>query len=126
MEKNTCYQLSTLVSDGIIEIVFTGEVTEDTIDRLHVDVIRVIQGADAKAVLTDVRALKGHNDAFASAYFRARSIPPDIRRLPSAVVDLSVDETYRSFYETTAANVGHLIKWFTDIDAARTWLKSML
>jgi hypothetical protein len=125
MEK-TNYQLSISVNEEIVEIIFTGEVTEDTIDRLHTEVIRGIKGTEAKAVLSDVRALKGHDDAFAAAYFRARSVPPDIRRLPSAVVDLSVDVTYQSFYETTSANVGHLIKWFTDIETARAWLKSML
>ncbi len=126
MEEKSDYQISTSVNEGILEIVITGEVTKFTLDRLHTDVITIIKGKNAKAVLCDLSSLKGHFDEYATAYFRARTIPKDVRSLPSAVVDSSKNVAFQSFYETTAANVGHLIKWFTDIDAARTWLKSKL
>ena len=44
--------------------------------------------------------------------------------MDTALVDLKENEDWESFNETTAANVGVSIKWFTDIDAARAWLKS--
>ena len=60
------------------------------------------------------------------AYFRARSIPSDVKILPAAVVDRSENWDYKSFYETTATNAGQSMKWFTDIESARAWLKSRL
>jgi hypothetical protein len=126
MEEKINYQLSISVNDGIVEIVITGEVTKNSIDRLHADVITIVKGKNAKAVLCDISALKGRYDEYAAAYFRTRSIPQDVRTLPSAIVDLSENAAFQSFYETTSANAGHLLKWFTDIETARTWLKSML
>lgn len=126
MEETADYNLSFSVHEGILEIVFTGEVTKSTVDRLHAEVMTIIQGENARAVLSDVRALKGHDDAVSSAYYRVRSIPPDVQRLPSAIVDPSADTAYRSFYETTASNAGMSVKWFTDIEAARAWLKSKI
>ena len=126
MEEQTNFQVSASANEEIFEIVITGEVTKDTIDQLHTEVLKLLKGKNIKAILVDVRAVKAHNDAFAAAYFRARSLPPDINRLPSAVVDLNADEAYKSFYETTATNVGQSMRWFTDIEAARTWLKSRL
>ncbi len=125
MEENTNYKLSTSVNEGIVEIVITGELTKKTVDRIHAAVITIIRESNAKAVLCDVRSAKGPHE-IVEAYFRARSIPQDIKILPSAVVDRSENWDYKSFYETTAANAGQLMKWFTDIEAARTWLKSML
>lgn len=127
MEEKTNYQISTSVHEGVLEIVMLGEVTQNTIERLHTEMISIIREKDAKAVLADVSALKGFHDPFAAAYFRARSIPKDILCLPAAVVDIASKITsYQSFYETTAANVGQKLKWFNDIEDARTWLRSLL
>jgi len=124
--ENKTYHISTSVKEGIIEIVFTGEVAEYTINSLHDEVIAIIQENDAEAVLSDLRAFKGYDDSFGAAYFRTRSIPEDILKLPAAVVDLTENKVYQSFYETTAANAGQILKWFTDIETARIWLKSRL
>lgn len=43
MEEKRNYRLSTSVSEGIVEIVITGEVTKNTIDRLHAEVIKIIR-----------------------------------------------------------------------------------
>jgi len=126
MEEMITHQLSASVDEGILEIVITGEVTKQTIDKLHADAMNMITGESAKAVLCDIRALKGHVDEFSSAYFRTRSIPLDILKLPAAIIDPTTNPDYISFYETTAANAGHMVKWFTDIEAARAWLKSKL
>jgi hypothetical protein len=125
MEENTDYKLSISVNEGIVEIVITGELTKKTLDRLHAEVITIIRDKDAKAVLCDVRSATGPNEII-EAYFRARSIPSDVMILPSAVVDRSENWSYKSFYETTAANTGQLMKYFTDVEAARAWLKSRL
>jgi hypothetical protein len=126
MDEKTNYQISSLVNEGIIEIVITGEVTKSTMDRLHAEVITIIKEANAKAVLCDIRPLKGPHEEITAAYYRARSIPLDVTKLPAAIVDPSENSAYLSFYETTAANVGHPLKWFTDMDSARAWLQTRL
>ena len=125
MEEKTNYQFSTSVNEGIVEIVITGEVTNNTMDRLQTDVITIVRGKNVKAVLCDVRAVKGPKERGA-AYFRTRGIPTDVIILPYAVVDLSENRDFQLFYETTAANAGQSMKYFTDIEAARAWLKSRL
>jgi len=48
------------------------------------------------------------------------------RRLNNiATVDTEVNGDLKSFLETAAFNVGLSFKCFTDIDAARNWLKRM-
>ncbi|MHB8138437.1 MAG: hypothetical protein ACYDGO_08640 [Smithellaceae bacterium] len=125
MEENTDYQLSTSVNDGIVEVIIIGELTDKTLDKLRTEVITILRGKYAKAVLCDVRALKGPNE-ITTAYFRARSIPQDVKILPCAVVELKASPDYKSFYEITSANAGQTMKYFTDIEAARAWLKSRL
>lgn len=125
MEENTGYHLSATVHDGIVEFIFSGEVTKDTLDRLRAEVITILKEKNAKAVQYDVRALKGPN-VMADAYIRARSVPTDTKRLPAAIVTQSKNRSYQSFYETTAANAGLSMRFFTDIETARAWLISKL
>lgn len=123
MKNSAGYQFSASVKDSVLEIVFAGEVTKNTIEQLHVEVLATIADKAVNALLCDVSALEWHDD-FAAAYFRTRSFPVELLKLPSAIVDPAPDSEYLSFYETTAANVGHRIKWFADIKSARAWLKS--
>lgn len=125
MKENTNYRLSSSVNDGIVEIVITGVLTENTIDMLHDEVLKIIREKNARAMLVDVRAVKGPNE-ITEAYFRVRSIPPDIKILPSAIVELPENRDFQSFYETTAANIGMSMRFFADIEDARAWLKSRL
>ena len=126
MKEKINYRLSSSVNEGILEIVGTGEITKNTIDRLHDEIIEIVKAENTKAVLCDVRALKGPEDIVA-AYFRVRRIPPSVKGRPyAAVVAPPENRAYQSFYEITSVNVGHLVKFFTDIEAARAWLKSML
>ena len=125
MEENINYKLSTSVRDGIVEIVLTGKITKNALDRLRAEVITILREKNAKAVLVDGRAVKGPNE-ITDAYFRARSVPLDVKILPVAIVELLENRDYQSFYETTAANTGQSMKFFTDIEAERAWLKSRL
>jgi len=81
MENNTSYQISTSVHDGIVEFTFSGEVTKDTLDSLRAEVVTIIREKNAKAVLNDVRALKGPN-VIADAYVRARSVSSGYEKTP--------------------------------------------
>ena len=124
METRKDYQLSTSVNDGIIEIIITGEITNSTVDDLRNEVRTIAWSLNAKALLVDVRAVK-ERLGVTEAYYGVRSYPTDRSRISTAVVDLPEHETYQLFLETTAYNSGLRIKWFTNIDDARTWLKNM-
>ena len=71
----------------------------------------------------DVRAFKGRFGV-TKAFNSVRTHPPYRLRVNSAIVDLPENADYQSFQEKTSINAGLSYKWFTDIDAARTWLKS--
>jgi len=124
-EEKKDYQLSAAVKDGILEIIMKGEVTNNSLESLRADVIALMRDHHIRAVLLDAYALNGPND-IATAYFRVRSIPLDIKKIPVAIVEASDNEEFQSFYETTASNAGATAKYFTGIEAARTWLKSIL
>jgi len=126
MTDKIAYQISISVNEGIMEIVLEGEVTAATINSLHLDVIKSIQEYEAIALLCDIRGLKGYSEDYASAYFRVRTLPPDIKLLPAAIVLQPFGEAFASFYETTSSNAGHIVKWFTDIAAAKNWLKQQI
>ena len=122
MVEKANYKLSFSVNDGIVEIVLTGELNKHAIDMVHAEVIKILKENNAKAALADVRYAKGPQD-ITSAFFRVRNFPLEYRFWPLAIVDRPVNEEFKSFYMTTAANVGQSLKWFTDIDEARAWLK---
>ena len=125
METNISFQLSSSVNDGIVEIVFTGEITKNTLDRLRAEVITILREDNTPSVLCDVRALKGPNE-IADAFKRVRSIPSDVASRPCAIVTTTENREFQLFYETTATNIGQSIRFFADIEAARAWLKSQL
>ncbi|MBN1848591.1 MAG: hypothetical protein JW932_08395 [Deltaproteobacteria bacterium] len=126
MEGTKNYQLSTSVNEGILEIVFAGEVTKNTVENIHTDAITIIREQTPRAILSDIRALNGRYEDFIEAFFRTREMPQHVKTIPSVVVDTSKNKAFQSFYETTAANVGITIKWFHEIEPARAWLKSKI
>jgi hypothetical protein len=125
MEKNPDYQLSKTVEDGIVEIVFTGEVAASTVETLVNEVLAIRKANNAKALLVDCRKLKGRFGV-SEAYYRVRSYPLDVPGRHTAVVDIEENAVFQSFYEAKACDAGLSLKWFTDIDAARAWLKYKL
>jgi len=125
MRENPDYQFSTSFNEGILEIVFTGELTRQTLDLPRAEIMTLIQENNAHAVLFDCCRGTGPHEIF-DAYYRVRSLPAHIKMLPVAIVDKSVDFHYQSFFEATAANAGMTVKWFTDAKNARAWLKNKL
>ena len=123
MEKKAEYQISASVNEGLLEIILKGEVAESAVNNLANEIITIIKGNGIENVLMDVRAIKGRF-RYAESFERIRSYPPDILRVNSAVVDLPENAEFQSFQETISINAGLSFKWFTDIDAARAWLKS--
>ena len=123
MEKKQKFKISTSVHEGILEIIITGEITTDSIEKLQNEVIAITNSINPQNVLVNVSAPKGRF-GFTEAYFRVRDYPSDLPRVNIACVDLTENAEYQSFHENTAVNAGLSFKWFSDIDAARAWLKS--
>lgn len=123
MEKNVEYQISSSVNEGILEFVLTGKLAESAHGKLSNEVIAITEAKGVKNVLVDIRALKGRLGIL-ETYERVRNYPPHMYKVHFAMVDIMENAEYQSFHETTAANAGMSLKWFTNIDAARTWLKS--
>jgi hypothetical protein len=119
MKKKAEYQISASVNDGILEIILTGEVVENNFRNLQYEINAIIEGNGIENVLWDVRAF-----ANAGAFDRFRNYRPAFYRMNFAAVDLPENADFESFQEVTAKEAGLSFKWFTDIDAARAWLKS--
>jgi hypothetical protein len=117
------YQISVSENEGSLELVLTGEATQNNVERIQDEVISMIISSKASGLLVDVRGIKGRL-GYTEAYFRVRNYPSDVPRIAVAIVDLTENADYESFHETTAINAGLTYKWFTDIDEARAWLKS--
>ncbi|KQC10146.1 MAG: hypothetical protein APR62_02120 [Smithella sp. SDB] len=124
MKKKTEYQISSSVSDGILEIVVTGELAESARDNMLLnEVISITKAKSLKNVLVDIRALKGRSGIL-ETYERVRNYPSHMYELNFAIVDIMENADFQSFHETTAVNAGMSLEWFSNINAARAWLKS--
>ncbi len=123
MEKNSDYQISSSVNDGILEIIMTGKSTNAEHDKILKEVIALIDASSAKNMLVDIRNLMGRL-SITETYERVRNYPSHIYSTHIALVDIPENSDYQSFHETTAINAGMKLKIFTDIDAAKAWLKS--
>jgi hypothetical protein len=117
------YQLSASVQDGITVVVITGEANENTIQESRRRVTAIIKEGNVRELLVDVRAFKGPR-SYVNTYNRVRSYPRDLVQPRVAFVDTEENAEYRIFHETTARNAGVPLKCFTDIEAAKAWLKN--
>jgi hypothetical protein len=117
------YQLSASVQDGTTVVVITGEATESSIQESRRRVTAIIREGDIKELLINVCGFKGRR-SYVNTYLRVRSYPADLVQPRIAFVDTEENAEYRKFHETTARNAGVPLRCFTDIEAARAWLKS--
>ena len=123
MEKKAEYQISSSVNEGILEIILTGEFRNGSLEQIKNEVFAIEKSVNIKNELIDVRNVKGHHGII-EIYSFARSFPSDRPRTKTAIVDMAVNADIKLFFETTTLNTGLSFKFFTDIDAAREWLKS--
>jgi len=122
MEKKEKYQISSSVDDEIIEIILTGEFIESAVEELQNKVADIIEAKGSTNVLVDIRTFNGRASII-ETYISVRRPLPIRQKVNAAVVDLPENAEIMSFLETTALNAGWSLKCFTDIDAARAWLK---
>jgi hypothetical protein len=124
VEKKEKCQISSSVNESILEIIITGEFAASDIEELQNKVADIIQAKEAKNLLVDSRAINGPRIGIVENYTAVRRPFPTIPKVNVAVVDHPENADKGKFLETTAQNAGHSLKYFTDIDAARTWIKS--
>ncbi|MGP8153002.1 MAG: STAS/SEC14 domain-containing protein [Smithella sp.] len=123
MEKKAEYQLTTSVNEGMFEIIMTGKVSASSIEKLHNEVTAVIKANGIQNLLVDIRAVDGRFRIAETYLYVIRSFS-DRPKVNNAVVDIPDNANFLSFYDDAAINVGLSVKGFSDIDAARDWLKS--
>jgi len=121
MDNKLTYNISASENDNIVEIIITGEVADHCIDKLVHEVQAILEPMNPKKLLEDVRSLKIKR-SITDIYSLVRNYPP-LLRIKTAVVDIPEHSGFESFHETTARNAGILMKYFTDINKAREWLK---
>ena len=121
MKERAQYQTSTSMNDGVLEIVVTGRVTELDIPHLQKE-FKSYREAECYRMLVDIRALdKSVNPAI--LFF---VICPERVMDKTAIVDISENKKYKSFWENLANHHMIKLKWFCNIDDARDWLKYIL
>jgi hypothetical protein len=123
MAKKAKYQISSSVNEGILEIVLTGEVANDDMETVMKKIFAFRKSIDTNNELIDVRTLKGRF-GIVETYAFIGKIHSNRPRVNIAFVDVIENKVYNSYHEATAIKAGISFKWFTDIDAARDWIKS--
>jgi hypothetical protein len=123
MEKKVEYQFTTSVNEGMLEIIMTGKVTGSSIEKLHNEVTAIIKANGIENLLVDISAVEGRFRIAETYLYVIRSFP-DRPKVNNAVVDIPENANFLSFYDDTPINACLSVKGFTDIDAARDWLKS--
>ena len=119
MKKKAEYQISSSVNGEIHKIIITGELTAGNIEKLENEVTAIIKTNGVKKALWDIHALKGRMEK-TNFYHHSRNSTSGIYDIQFAIVDIPE----KTHHETVAKNAGLSWKWFTDINAARTWCKS--
>ena len=105
MENKAEYQISSSMNEGILGIVLTGELTNDSIEKIKNEVFDIEKSMNTKNVLIDIRKLRARI-GLTEAYSFVRNFPFDRHRINIALVDIPEYAELDSFHETTAFNAG--------------------
>lgn len=119
MKNEKLYQVSTSVTDGILEIVVTGDVTRCDIPEVQkeIDTLRTEKG---DLILVDLRAVsKGKTYADTVHYLKR----PEGATGKTAILDNPENEFIKPFLERLSFGTHLRLKWFCDADEAKDWLK---
>ncbi len=122
MKNKSTYTISSSLNEDILEIIYIGELTNGSHDKIVSDTGSIIRENNVYKVLIDISALNGRL-GITDTYQRVRNFPPRVYKMRFAVVNKNGQDEIEQFQETTASNAGIQVKWFTNPDAARAWLK---
>lgn len=107
---------------GYIAVIVEGEFTLSTLKELAADVARFIERYSCNRILSDMRHASLTKETLDIYHMPKNAeqagIVPSIKRA-LVVSELSSDF---HFLETVFVNQGHIVKLFTDINAAQGWL----
>jgi hypothetical protein len=120
MDNKAEYQISSSVNEGILEIILTGKATASDYEKMANERDAILKANNAKKVIVDFRALEGRIET-TEIYRYVRNHHSVIHDMQFALVDLPEN----AYLETAVINAGLKLNWYTDIDAARAWLKSI-
>lgn len=120
MEKKSEYQISTSVNEGILEVIITGMITGNNVSKMQqeVDALRAGKG---DTILLDVRAVS-EGKMYSDTLYYLRQ--PANATGKTAILDSPGNECLQPFFERLSRGSFFKVKWFSDIDAAKRWLKS--
>jgi len=112
------FQVSISQNDGILEIIAVGKLTGHNVSKFQKE-INAIRAAQGDRILLDVRLLTERN---ADTFYNVRR--PETATGKTAVVDLSENKYVEPLLERISRSIPMQLKWFSDIDAAKAWLKN--
>jgi len=118
MESKKAYQILTSIYNEYIELVFSGKIASHDISEIQKE-IQSIRESKGNKLLLDVRLL---TERSIDTLYHVRR--PENATGKIALVDLPENEYMKSRCEDIAKNTLMELKWFSDIDAAKAWLKS--
>jgi hypothetical protein len=119
METKTTYQVLTSENDGILEVIITGKVTGSDVKKLQQE-MQKFRDTFGDKLLVNLQAVNDGLGYGETLYYVRRPARPTGK---VAIVDLPAHEKYKQFFETAVPNTEMKVKWFTDIDQARAWLR---
>jgi|GEM_PF-85758 len=123
MAGKSDYKIFSTENNGILEIAATGKLTKSSGNEIVNKFSDIVKEKKIRKVLVDMRALDGRL-GITETYAIVRTYRLHMYKSIFAYVDVPENAEYQNYHEITAASAGIMMKWFTDIDAARAWLKS--
>jgi hypothetical protein len=123
MAKKANYQISSSVNEGILEIALKGDVNNGDMETVINKIFTLRTSINTNNELIDVRNLNGRFGIIETYAFIGK-LHSNRPRVNIAFVDVDENAVYNKYHEATAMKSGISFKWFTDIDAARDWIKS--
>jgi len=116
------YKINYNREHGYIAVTVEGEFALSNLEELAADITRLTKRYSCNRILNDMRHASLTKDTLDIYHMPKKAkqagIVPGLKRA-LIVSELSSDF---HFLETVFVNQGHIVKLFTDIDAARSWL----
>ncbi len=114
-------QISASMNDGILEMVIAGELTDKNVEEALNEGNAIVKASKATKAIVDFRTCNTRLDAL-EFYRYTRNYSFAIFEIKYAVVSLPE----KAYYREAAIKAGlKSLMWFTDMDEARVWLKSI-
>ena len=117
-----CFSAS--MNGEIFEIFISGEYTMESLVTMKEKINDMAVAEKVKKMLVDVRDTKA-DIGYSETYLLAMMTPTYFDKIPTAIVHSPEHSHLARFYEDLINKNGIPMKFFTDIDDARKWLKNI-